>query len=53
MEEIVRKEKGWKPIPLTLKILFVVLILWSVGSVMNLPNLFVTGLPLFGVLCME
>ncbi len=48
MEEIVRK-KGWKPIPLPLKILFVVFILWSVGSVMNLPNLFETGLPLFGV----
>ncbi len=49
MEEIVKKEKGWKPIPLPLKILFVVFILWSVGSVMNLPNLFENGLPLFGV----
>lgn len=49
MEEIVKKEKGWKPIPLPLKILFVVFVLWSVGSVMNLPNLFENGLPLFGV----
>jgi len=49
MEETVKNEKGWKPIPLPLKILFVVFILWSVGSVMNLPNLFKNGLPLFGV----
>ena len=49
MEEIVKMEKGWKPIPAALKILFVVFILWSVGSVMNLPNLFETGLPLLGV----
>ena len=48
LEETVSKEKGWKPIPLPLKILFVVFILWLVGSVMNLPNLFENGLPLFG-----
>jgi len=48
MEEIAKKETGWKPIPLPLKILFVVFILWLVGSVMNLPNLFENGLPLFG-----
>jgi hypothetical protein len=47
-EETVSKAKGWKPIPLPLKILFVVFILWLVGSVMNLPNLFQNGLPLFG-----
>ena len=47
-EEIAKKEIGWKPIPLPLKILFVVFILWLVGSVMNLPNLFENGLPLFG-----
>ena len=47
-EEVAKKEKGWKPIPLSLKILFVVFVLWSVGSVMNLPNLFENGLPLFG-----
>ena len=47
-DEIVKKERGWKPIPLPLKIFFVVFILWSVGSVMNLPNLFENGLPLFG-----
>ena len=48
IEEIAKKETGWKPIPLPLKILFVVFILWLVGSVMNLPNLFENGLPLFG-----
>ncbi len=48
MDESVTKEKGWNPIPLPLKILFVVFILWLVGSVMNLPNLFENGLPLFG-----
>jgi len=48
MEETVAKERGWKPIPLPLKVLFVVFILWLVGSVMNLPNLFENGLPLFG-----
>lgn len=49
MKEFMEKEKGWKPIPLSLKILFVVFILWSVGSVLNAPNLYKSGLPLFGV----
>ena len=49
VEDIVENEKGWKPIPLSLKILFVVFVLWSVGSVMNMSNLFENGLPLFGV----
>ena len=48
MERTAAKEKGWKPIPPPLKILFVVFILWLVGSVMNLPNLIENGLPLFG-----
>ena len=47
-EEIVEKETGWKPIPLPLKILSVVFVLWMVGAVMNLPNLIENGLPLFG-----
>jgi len=42
------KPTGWKPIPLALKILFVVFILWSIGSVFNIPNLYELGLPLFG-----
>jgi hypothetical protein len=43
------KNYGWKPIPISLKILFVLFILWSIGSVLNLSNLFESGLPLFGV----
>ena len=43
-----KSETGWKPIPLALKILAVVFVLWSVGAVMNLPNLQENGLPLFG-----
>ena len=42
------KEKGWKPIPLSLKILFVVFIFWTIGSIFNAPNLYELGLPLFG-----
>ena len=43
------KETGWKAIPLALKILFAVFIIWSIGAVLNLPNLYESGLPLFGV----
>ena len=42
-------EKGWKPIPLSLKILFVVFILWTIGSVMNISGRYESGLPFFGV----
>ena len=49
MEELIEKEAGWKPIPLPLKILFVVLVLWTIGSVLNLSNLSENGLPLAGV----
>jgi hypothetical protein len=42
------KNSGWKPIPLPLKTLSVVFILWSVGAVANLPNLMENGLPLLG-----
>ena len=48
MEEIAKKETGWKPIPLPLKILFVVFVIWMVGAVMNLPNLYENGMPVFG-----
>ncbi len=41
-------ERGWKPIPLPLKSLFVVFILWAIGTVVNLPNLIEYGLPLLG-----
>ena len=48
MEEIARNGNGWRPIPLPLKILFVVLVLWMVGALMNLPNLYENGMPVFG-----
>jgi len=44
------QNQGWQPMPVSLKILFVVLTLWMVGSVMNLPNLYENGMPLFGTM---
>ena len=44
-----RKEKGWKTIPLSLKILFVLLVLWTLGSVLNISNRYESGLPFLGV----
>ena len=44
-----KKEKGWKPIPLLLKILFVVFILWSIGSIFAIPMRYESGLPFLGV----
>jgi len=48
MKEISTNGSGWRPIPLPLKILFVVFVLWMVGAVMNLPNLYENGMPVFG-----
>lgn len=48
MQETVRRDNGWKPIPLPLKILFVVFVFWLVGTAMNFSNLFENGMPLFG-----
>ena len=42
------RPQGWKPIPLPLKILTVVLVLWLLGALANLPNLLENGLPLMG-----
>ena len=49
MNESVGIEKGWKPIPLSLKILFVLLVLWVIGSVMAISERSVSGLPFFGM----
>lgn len=49
MKESMEKEKGWKPIPLSLKILFVVFVLWSIGSLFAIPTRYDLGLPFFGV----
>lgn len=47
-ENAALRKTGWQPVPLPLKILSVVLVLWLMGSVMNLPNLYHNGMPLFG-----
>lgn len=44
-----QKEKGWKPIPLSLKILFVLFVLWATGSVFAISGRYEQGLPFFGV----
>ena len=49
MKESMEIEKGWKPIPLSLKILFVVFVLWTIGSVLNISTRYESGLPFFGV----
>ena len=49
MNSISERQTGWRPIPLALKILSGVFVLWSVGAILNMPNLMENGLPLFGV----
>ena len=49
MKEFIGIERGWKPIPLSLKILFVVFVLWSIGSLFALPTRYESGLPFLGV----
>ena len=44
-----RRETGWKPIPISLKILFVVFILWMIGSIMHISTLYKEGLPFYGL----
>ena len=43
------KNTGWKPIPLSLKILFVILILWVIGSLFAIQQRYELGLPFFGL----
>jgi len=43
------KQTGWKPIPLSLKVLFVFLVLWAIGTVFALPMRFESGIPFFGL----
>ena len=42
------KEIGWKPLPLSIKILFVVLVLWIIGSLFAIQQRYELGLPFFG-----
>ena len=43
------KQTGWKPIPLSLKILFIVFILWSIGSILGISSRYESGLPILGM----
>jgi len=49
MKESIKNEKGWKPIPFSLKIIFVVFIFWSIGAVLNISNLYESGVPFLGM----
>ncbi len=44
-----KNENGWKPIPLSLKIIFVIFVLWTIGSGLGVSTRFESGLPFFGV----
>lgn len=48
MSADVGRPTGWRPIPLALKVLCLVMVLWAIGSAMNLANLMENGLPVFG-----
>ena len=48
MKDVSTHPTGWKPIPLALKVLSIVMGLWAIGSAMNLPNLMANGLPVLG-----
>ena len=43
------KKTGWKPIPLSLKTLFVIFILWAIGTVFAIPMRYESGIPFFGL----
>ena len=44
------KEKGWRPIPLSLKILAVVFIFWSVMTLLTIKFAFDIGYPILGIM---
>jgi hypothetical protein len=48
MNDVSIRQTGWRPIPLALKVLSIVMALWAVGSAINLPNLMANGLPVLG-----
>ncbi|MDC0430947.1 MAG: hypothetical protein ACKVI1_07040 [Flavobacteriales bacterium] len=48
MNTDISRTTGWRPIPLALKVLSVVMLLWAIGSAMNLSNLMENGLPVLG-----
>lgn len=48
MSTDISRPTGWKPVPFALKGLSVVMLLWAIGSAMNLPNPMENGLPVLG-----
>ena len=48
MNTDISRPTGWKPIPLALKVLSAVMLLWAIGSAMNLSHLMENGLPVLG-----
>ena len=44
-----KEQTGWKPIPLSLKILSCVFLLWVLGSIMAVSMRYEQGLPIMGV----
>jgi len=49
MKELTRKKTGWRPMPLSLKIIFVLLVFWIIGTIFNLSNIYRLGIPFFGL----
>jgi len=43
------KKDGWKPIPILLKIVFLLSVLWVIGSFFAVQQRFELGVPLFGI----
>jgi hypothetical protein len=50
MKEPMEKGKGWKPIPLSLKILAAVFIFWSAMTLVTIKFAFNVGYPVFGIM---
>lgn len=42
------QNRGWKPLPLALKIIFVVFVIWIIGAVSGIPARYESGIPFFG-----
>ena len=45
-----KRETGWRPIPLSLKIVSVLYVPWVLGSIMRLGQIYESGIPVLGVM---
>jgi hypothetical protein len=50
MKEFIGKDKGWKPIPLSLKILAGFFIFWSVMTLFTIKFAYDIGYPILGIM---